>query len=104
MTLMTESTRTRGFRRALIAGAFGAATLGVAAVPALADTLGYYYDGPPVTVVTPAPPVTTTTYTYTPTYTYPAYTYPAPAYVYEPAPRPGFYIDTPILNFGIGFH
>jgi hypothetical protein len=101
---MTESTRTRGFRRALIAGAFGAAVLsmGAMAAPALADTFGYYYDGPPV--YTPAPTTTTTTYTYTsPTYTY----YPEPApptYVYERERGPGIYLDTPIINFGIGFH
>lgn len=100
MTRMTESTRTRGFQRTLIAGAFGAVALGAVAtiVPASADTLGYYYDAPP-TVYTPAPaPATTTTYTYT-------YTEPAPAYVYEHRERgPGLYLDTPILNFGIGVH
>jgi hypothetical protein len=103
---MTESTRTRGFRRAVIAGALGAVVLGVGAMaaPAVADTLGYYYEGPPV--YTPAPTTTTTTtYTYTsPTYTY----YPEPApptYVYEHRERgPGIYLDTPILNFGVGFH
>jgi hypothetical protein len=55
----------RAFRRA---GA--SVALGVMAAPALADTLGYYYDGPPV--VTPGPTTTTTTYTYTE---------PAPTYV-----------------------
>ena len=62
MTRMTESIRTRGFRRALTAGAFGAVALGAAATatPALADTLGYYYtDAPPV--YAPAPSTTTTT-------------------------------------------
>ncbi len=103
MTSPTESTRTRGFRRALIAGAFGAVALGLGAMatPAMADTLGYYYDGPPV--YTPAPTTTTTTYTYeSPTYTY---TEPAPVPVYEHREHgPGIYLDTPVLNFGIGFH
>jgi hypothetical protein len=75
MKRRTESTRNRGFRRELIAGAFGAVALGVTAAPASADTLGYYYDAPPATVVTPAPTTTTrTTYTHTE---------PAPTYVYE---------------------
>ena len=103
MTRMTNSTRTRGFRRALIAGAFGAVALsaGALATPALAGTLGYYYED--TTVYTPAPITTTTTYTYTsPTYTY---TEPAPVTVYEHRERgPGIYLDTPILNFGIGLH
>jgi hypothetical protein len=94
------STRTRGFRRTLIASAFGAVALGMTAAPALADTFGYYYDGPPTTVVTPAPTTTTTT-----TYTY---TEPAPTYVYEREREhehgAGIHLDTPILNFGIGFH
>ena len=100
MRRRTESTRNRGFHRTLIAGAAGAVALGAVATPALADTLGYYYAPP---VYEPGPTTTTTTtYTYTaPTYTY---TYPAPAYVYEPAHGPGIYLDTPILNFGIGFH
>jgi hypothetical protein len=95
-----ESTRNRGFRRTLIAGAFGAVALGVAAAPALADTViygspGYYYAPPPATVYTPAP-----TYTYT--YEAPVYSYPAPVYRYERGP--GVYVDTPILGVGIGFH
>lgn len=98
----TESIRTHGFRRALIAGAFGAVALGAVAAPASADTLGYYYDAPPV--VTPGPTTTTTTTT---TYTY---TESAPTYI-EPAPilyerehhhGAGIHLDTPILNFGIG--
>jgi hypothetical protein len=107
MTRMTESTRTRGFCRAVIAGALGALVLGVGAMaaPALADTLGYYYDGPPV--YTPAPSTTTTTtYTYTsPTYTYTEPAPPPPTYVYEHREHgPGIYLDTPILDFGIGIH
>ena len=106
MKRMTESIRNRAFRRALIAGASMA--LGLMAAPALADTLGYYYDGPPV--VTPGPTTTTTTtYTYTepgPTYVEPAPTYvePAPVYVYEREHHhgAGIHVDTPILNFGIG--
>ena len=99
---MTQSIRTRAFRRALIAGA--SVALGVMAAPALADTLGYYYDGPPV--VTQGPTTTTTTYTYTYTEPTPTYVEPAPAYVYEREHRhgPGIYLDTPILNFGIGVH
>ena len=103
MTRKTENAHNRGVRRTLIAAAFGAVALGVTAVPALADTLGYYYD-PSVTVYTPAPTTTTTT-TYT--YTSPTYTYvePPPTYVNEHRERgPGIYLDTPILNFGIGFH
>jgi hypothetical protein len=98
MKLLTQSIRNRAFRRALIAGA--SVALGVIAAPALADTLGYYYDGPPV--VTPAPTTTTTT-----TYTY---TEPAPTYVYEREHDrdrdhgAGIHLDTPIFNFGIGFH
>lgn len=92
---------TRGFRRTLIAGAIGAVALGAMAAPALADVVVYgtpgYYSAPPATVYTPAP-----TYTYT--YTEPTYTYPAPAYTYVPARGPGFYVDTPILGVGIGFH
>ena len=101
MKRRTESTRNRHFRCALIAGAFGAIALGVTAAPALADTIGYYYDGPPTTVVTPAPTTTTTTYTYTE---------PAPTYVYEREHErdrdhgAGVHLDTPIFNFGIGFH
>ena len=104
MTRMTESARTRGFRRAVIAGALGAMVLGVGAMaaPALADGY-YYYEGPPV--YTPAPTTTTTTYTYAspPTYTY---VEPAPApVIYERHERgPGIYLDTPIINFGVGFH
>jgi hypothetical protein len=98
MKRRTESTRNRGFRRALITGAFGAVALSIAAAPALADTLGYYYDGPPV--VTPAPTTTTTT-----TYTYAE---PAPTYVYEREHDrdhgAGIHLNTPIFNFGIGFH
>jgi len=99
-----ETMRNRGFRRALIAGAVGAVALGAGAIatPALADTLGYYYDGPPVY----APTRTTTTTTYT--YTSPIYTYVEPAppvVVYEHRERgPGVYLDTPVLNLGIGFH
>ena len=105
MTRMTEI-RTRGFRRALTAGALGAMALGAAAMatPALADTLGYYYESPPPVYVAPST-TTTTTYTYSsPTYTYtePA---PPPAVVYEHHDRgPGIYLDTPIINFGVGFH
>jgi hypothetical protein len=99
MKLMTQSIRNRAFRRALIAGA--SVALGVMAAPALADTLGYYYDGPP-TVYTAPTTTTTTTYTYTtPTYTYSA---PPPAYVYERERRHGIYLETPVLNFGIGVH
>lgn len=104
MTHMTESTRTRGFRRAVTAGVFGAIALalgaGAMATPALADTLGYYYDGPPV--YTPGPTTTTTT-TYS--YTSPTYVAPPPPVVYEHRERgPGIYLDTPVLNFGVGFH
>lgn len=105
MTRMTETIRIRGFRRALTAGAFGAMALGVAALatPALADTV-YYESTPPVYVPAPST-TTTTTYTYSsPTYTYvePA---PPPAVVYEHHDRgPGIYLDTPIINFGVGFH
>jgi len=102
MTRMTESTRSRGFRRTLVAGAFGAAALAVTAGPAVADTLGYYYDGPPTVYTAPTTTTTTTTYTYTtPTYTYSA---PPPAYVYERERRHGIYLETPVLNFGIGIH
>src|SRR5215472_16485579 len=107
MTRKTENARNRGFRYAVIAGAIGAVALGVMAAPALAETLGYYYEQP-VTVYTPPPTTTTTTYTYTSpprTYTYvePAPP-PPPTTVYErPARGPGLYLDTPILNFGIGF-
>ena len=100
MKLMTQSIRNRAFRRALIAGA--SVALGVMAAPALADTLGYYYDGPPV--VTRGPTTTTTTYTYTePT---PAYIEPAPTYVYEREHHhgAGIHLETPIVNFGIGIH
>jgi hypothetical protein len=88
----TDSTRTRGFRRTLIGGVTGAIALGAMAVPALADVVvygqpGYYYTAPS-TVYVPAP-----TYTYT---------YPAPVYTYERGP--GVYVDTPILNLGIGIH
>jgi hypothetical protein len=101
MTSMTPSTRNGGFRRALIAGAFGAVALGLTAAPALADTFGYYYDGPPTTVETPGWTTTTTTY---------YRTEPVPAYVYERERDrdrdhgAGIHLDTPILNFGIGFH
>jgi hypothetical protein len=96
MKSRTESTRNREFRRALIAGAFGAVALGVMAVPASAD--GYYYDGPPATEQT-----TTTTTTYT-------YTEPSRTYVYEHDRDrdrdhgAGIHLDTPILKFGIGIH
>ena len=100
MTRMTERARNPGFRRTLIASAFGVAALSAAAAPALADTLGYYQDGPPVVVTTPGSTTTTTTYTYT--YTDPPY--PPPAFGYVPERGPGIYLDTPILNFGIGFH
>ena len=89
----TESTRTRGFRRTLIGGAVGAIALGAIAAPALADVVvygqpGYYYTAPS-TVYVPAP----------------AYTYPYPAPVYRTYERgPGVYVDTPVLNFGVGFH
>ena len=100
MKRMTQSIRNRAFRRAWIVGAFGAVALGVAATPALADTViygssGYYYAPPPATVYTPAP-----TYTYT--YAAPVYSYPAPVYRYERGP--GVYVDTPVLGVGIGFH
>jgi hypothetical protein len=81
MKRRTESTRSRGFRSALIAGAFGAVALGLTAAPALADE--YYYR------TEPAPP---------------------PAYVYERERDrdrdhgAGIHLDTPIFNFGIGFH
>ena len=99
MTGMTERTRNRSFCRALIAGAFGVLALGATVAPALADTLGYYQEGPPVVVTTPGPTTITTTYTYT--YTEPTYPPPAPV---VPERGPGIYLDTPILNFGIGFH
>jgi WXXGXW repeat (2 copies) len=76
MTFLSESTRSHGVRRTLIAGAIGAVALGATAAPALADVLGYYY-AQPATVNAPAP-----TYTYTYTYTEPTTTYAAPA----PAP------------------
>ena len=104
MTRMTESTRTRGFRRALIAGAIGVMAVGAAAMAtsALADTI--YYQSPPPAYVPAPSTTTTTTYTYSsPTY----YTEPAPppAVVYEHPDRgPGIYLDTPIINFGVGFH
>jgi len=65
-------------------------------VPALADVVVYgqsgYYSAPPPTVYVPAP-----TYTYT---------YSAPVYRYERTYErgPGVYVDTPVLNFGVGFH
>ena len=91
-----ESTRDLGFRRALIAGAFGAIAFGMTAVPTLADTV-YYYDAPPATEQT-----TTTTTTYT-------NTEPSRTYVYErerdhDRHGAGIHLDTPILNFGIGVH
>ena len=92
------STRNRDFHRALIAGTFAAVAVGVTLAPALADTLGYYYEEAPTTVYTPGP---TTTATTTYTYTYPA---PPPAPVYTRERGPGIYLDTPILNFGIGVH
>ena len=102
MTRGTEIIR-KAIRRLLISGAFSAAAL--AAAPALADTLGYYYDGPPVVVQ--GPTTTTTTYTYSE----PAPTYVAPTqqtYVYERERErehgAGIHLDTPIFNFGIGFH
>jgi len=61
-------------------------------VPALADTVVYGYP-PPATVYAPAPAYT---YTYTPAY--------PPAYTYTYERGPGVYVDTPVLNFGIGFH
>ena len=73
MTFATESIRNPGLRRALMAGAVGAAALAATAAPALADVLGYYY-AQPATVYTPGP-----TYAYTYTYTEPATTYVAPA-------------------------
>jgi hypothetical protein len=101
MKRRTESTRSRGFRSALIAGAFGAVALGLTAAPALADE--YYYDAPPTTVVTPGSTTTTTTY-------YRTEPAPPPAYVYERERDrdrdhgAGIHLDTPIFNFGIGFH
>jgi hypothetical protein len=88
-----ESTRKRGFGRALIAATVGAVALSATVVPALADTVVYGYP-PPVTVYTPAP-----AYTYT--YTEPVY---PPTYTYVRERGPGVYVDTPVLNFGIGFH
>ena len=83
----------RGFGRKLIAAAVGAVALGATVVPAMADAV-YGYP-PPATVYTPAP-----AYTYS--YTQPAY---PPAYTYYERDRgPGVYVDTPVLNFGIGFH
>lgn len=112
MMRMTEKIRTRGFRRALTAGAFGAIAFGAAAIvtPALADT--YYVESPPPVYVPAPSTTTTTTYTYSsPTYTYvePAPTYvepaPPPTVVYEHHDRgPGVYLDTPVINLGIGFH
>jgi len=94
MRCSIESTRKRGFGRALIAATVGAVALGATVVPALADTVVYGYP-PPATVYTPVP-----AYTYT--YTQPAY---PPAYTYYERERgPGVYVDTPVLNFGIGFH
>lgn len=95
MKRSTEKTRDRGFRRTLIAAAVGAVALGASVVPTLADTVVYGYP----------PPATVYTYTPAPTYTY-TYTepvYPPPAY-YVPERGPGVYVDTPVLNFGIGFH
>jgi len=65
---------------------------------------GSAHDGPPV--VTQGPTTTTTTYTYTYTEPTPTYVEPAPpVVVYEHRERgPGVYLDTPVLNFGIGFH
>lgn len=90
------STRDRGFRRMLIAGAFGAVALGAAAGPALAD---YYYDAPPTTEQQTT--ITTTTERS-----------PSRTYVYEHERYrdrdrdhgAGVHVDTPILNFGIGIH
>jgi len=94
MTRSIESTRYRGFGRTLIAAAVGAVALGATVAPALADTVVYGYP-PPATVYAPAP-----AYTYT--YTEPAY---PPAYTYYERERgPGVYVDTPVLNFGIGLH
>ncbi|MGH7123921.1 MAG: hypothetical protein ACREFI_06075 [Stellaceae bacterium] len=90
------TTRNRGFRSVLAAGALAALAVSVTAAPAMADWVygpsGYYY-APSATVYAPAP-----AYTYT--YTEPAY--PAPVYGYERGP--GVYVDTPVLNFGVGFH
>ena len=94
MKRRTETIRDRCFRRSLIATAIGAVALGAMVVPALADTVVYGYP-PPATVYTYGPGPT---YTYT--YTQPVY--PAPVYTYERGP--GVYVDTPVLNFGIGFH
>jgi hypothetical protein len=102
MKPITESTRNRGFRHALIAaGAFGAIALAVAAAPALAETViyeapGYYY-AQPTTVYTPAPTYTVTEPVYPPAPPAP------PTYVVRER-GPGFYVDTPILGIGIGFH
>lgn len=98
MKPMMESIRNRGFRRTLIVSAFGAVAFAVMSAPASADTLGYYYDAPPTTQQT-----TTTTTTYS------SYTEPAPTYVYERdrdrhEHGAGIHLDTPILNFGVGFH
>src|SRR6266404_6095675 len=105
MKLMTQSIRNRAFRRTLIAGA--SVALGVMAAPALADTLGYYYDGPPV--VTPAPTTTTTTTTYTYTEPAPIYVEQAPTYVYEreqtptPAQQAGVAVGTLTCNVSSGW-
>jgi hypothetical protein len=96
-----ESICNRHFARTLFTAAVGAVALGVMVTPALADVVVYgssgYYVAPPATVYTPAP-----TYTYT--YTEPSYVYPPPAYTYVPARGPGFYVDTPVIGFGLGFH
>ena len=97
---MTRPFRMRGLRRLLLAGAFTAASW--SAAPALAGTLGYYEEGPPVVVQEPTTEKTTTTTT--------TYTETAPAYVQEREHErdrehgAGVHLDTPIFNFGIGIH
>jgi hypothetical protein len=85
MYLRIETIRRHRTTRALLAGAGIAGAIAATAPPTLADVLGYYYDGPPVTVHTPG----STTYTYTYTYSVPTYTPPAP----PPARGPGLYLD-----------
>jgi len=93
-------------RRGLIAGALLASASAWTAAPAAAD--GWVYES------TPGVTYTTPSYDVYPDRTYYPSPYPptsevyaqptAPAYVYRsyPEPRSGFFIDTPILSFGIG--
>ena len=101
---MTRTVRMGRLRRMFFSGALGVASL--IAAPALADTLGYYADSPPVVVQDPSTTTTTTTYTYT---QQPA---PPPTVIYEHEHDrdrdrdhgAGIHLDTPIFNFGIGIH